>query len=151
MAISSLHLLQSPSVLPKCLPVWVVTGLSVSSSQNLSPSGFVIWAPQVSLPAPIRLPSCREISLALRLCMHAQSFQAWVTLWDPMDCSPSGSSVHGILQARILEWVAMTSFRGSSLPRDWTSVSYVYLHWQVVSLPLAPSANGKNHCSQWIQ
>ena len=37
---------------------------------------------------------------------------------DPMDCSPPGSSVHGILQARILEWVAMPSSRRSSWPRD---------------------------------
>ena len=41
-----------------------------------------------------------------------------LTLCDPMDCSPSGSSVHGILQARILEWVAMIFSRGSSQPRD---------------------------------
>ena len=40
------------------------------------------------------------------------------TLCDPMDCSPPGSSVHRILQARILEWVAMPSPRGSSQPRD---------------------------------
>ena len=40
-----------------------------------------------------------------------------------MDCSPPGSSVHGILQARILEWVVMPSSRGSSQPRDWTQVS----------------------------
>ena len=41
----------------------------------------------------------------------------WIpTLCDPMDCSPPGSSVHGILQARILEWVAMPSSRGSSQP-----------------------------------
>ena len=39
---------------------------------------------------------------------------------DPMDCSPSGSSVHGILQARILEWAAMPSSRASSQPRDQT-------------------------------
>ena len=44
---------------------------------------------------------------------------------DPMDCSPPGSSVHGILWARILEWVAMPSSRGSSQPRDWTWVSYM--------------------------
>ena len=51
---------------------------------------------------------------------------SWVQiLCDPMDCSPPGSSVHGILQARILEWVAMPSSRGSSRPRDWTWVSYV--------------------------
>ena len=43
-----------------------------------------------------------------------------------MDCSTPGSSVHGILQARILEWVAMSFSRGSSQPRDWTFVSYVF-------------------------
>ena len=42
------------------------------------------------------------------------------TLCDPMDCSPPGSCVHGILQARILEWVAVSSSRGSSPPRDGT-------------------------------
>ena len=42
-----------------------------------------------------------------------------------MDCSPPGSSVHGIFLARILEWVAMPSSRGSSRPRDWTHVSYI--------------------------
>ena len=44
-------------------------------------------------------------------------------LCDPMDCSPPGSSVHGILQARILEYVAMPSSRGSSRPRDQTQGS----------------------------
>ena len=42
-----------------------------------------------------------------------------------MDCSLPGSSVHGISQARILEWVSMPSSRGSSLPRDSTCISYV--------------------------
>ena len=42
-----------------------------------------------------------------------------------MHCSPPGSSVHGILQTRILEWVAMPSSRGSSQPRDWTQVSHI--------------------------
>ena len=45
------------------------------------------------------------------------------TLYDTMDCSLPGSSVHGIIQARILEWVAMPSFRGSSWPRDRIHVS----------------------------
>ena len=49
--------------------------------------------------------------------------QLYSTLYDPMDYSPSGSSVHGILQARILEWVAISSSRGSSGPRDQTWVS----------------------------
>ena len=56
-------------------------------------------------------------------CMRAKSLHA--TLCDPVDCSPPGSSVHGILQARILGWVAMPSSRGSSQPRDGTWVSYV--------------------------
>ena len=45
------------------------------------------------------------------------------TLCDRMDCSPPGSSVHEILQARILEWVAVPSSKGSCQPRDWTQVS----------------------------
>ena len=44
---------------------------------------------------------------------------------DPMDCNPPGSSVHGILLARILEWVAISSFRGTSPPRNPTSISYI--------------------------
>ena len=44
---------------------------------------------------------------------------------NPMDCSPPGSSVHGIFQARILEWVAVSSSRGSSLNKDRTQVSCV--------------------------
>ena len=55
-------------------------------------------------------------------CAHAQPC---LTLCDAMDCSPPGSSVHGILQARILEWVAISSSRGSSRSRDWTQAACV--------------------------
>ena len=48
-----------------------------------------------------------------------------LTLCDPMDCSPPGSYVHGIVQARILEWVDILFSRGSSQPRDWTWVSSI--------------------------
>ena len=51
--------------------------------------------------------------------------QSCPTLWDPLDCSPPGSSVLGILQARLLEWVAISFSRGSSLPRDWPCISCV--------------------------
>ena len=51
--------------------------------------------------------------------------QSCPTLCDPMDCSPPGSSVHGILQARILELAAMPFSRGSSQSRDWTQVSFI--------------------------
>ena len=47
------------------------------------------------------------------------------TLCDPMDCRLPGSSVHGIFQARVLEWVAISFSRGSSQPRDWTQVSHI--------------------------
>ena len=49
------------------------------------------------------------------VCSDAESC---LTLCDPVDCSPPGSSVHGILQTRILEWVAISFSRGSSRPRD---------------------------------
>jgi len=51
--------------------------------------------------------------------------QSCLTLCNPMDCSPAGSSVHGILQARILEWVAFPFSRGSSQPRHRTQVSRI--------------------------
>ena len=51
--------------------------------------------------------------------------QSCLTLWDPMDCSPPGSSVHGILQTRILEWAVIYFSRGSSRPRDQTQVSCI--------------------------
>ena len=49
--------------------------------------------------------------------------QSYPTLCNPMDYSLQGSSDHGLLQARILEWVAIPFFRGSSQSRDWTQVS----------------------------
>ena len=51
--------------------------------------------------------------------------QSCLTLCDPMDCCLPGSSVHGIVQARILEWVAISFSRGSSQPRAWTWVSHI--------------------------
>ena len=57
--------------------------------------------------------------------------QSYLTLCDPTDCSPSGSSVPGILQARILEWVAMPFSKGSSRPRDQTWVSCIALPTKV--------------------
>ena len=56
-------------------------------------------------------------------CVCAQLLQSCPTLWNAMDCSPPGSSVHGISQARILEWVAFSFSRVSSWPMDQTHVS----------------------------
>ena len=68
--------------------------------------------------------------------------QLCLTLCDPMGCSPPGSSVHGILQARILEWVAISFSRGSSQPRDWTPVSCIagrlFIIWATKKWPASP-------------
>ena len=58
--------------------------------------------------------------------MHVKSLQSCLTLCDPMDCNLPGSSFHGILQARILEWVVIPFSRGSFPPRDWTCVLITY-------------------------
>ena len=58
--------------------------------------------------------SPRQEAMGQWLCVCAKSLQLCPTLCNPMDCSPPGSSVHGILQARILEWVAISFSRASS-------------------------------------
>ena len=58
------------------------------------------------------------------VCVHAKLLQSCPTLCDPMNYSLPGSSVYGILQARILEWAVMPSTRGSSRPKNGTCVSY---------------------------
>ena len=80
--------------------------------------------------------------------MHTRSRQSCLTLCDPMDYSLRGSSVHGHLQERIMEWVAMPFSRGSSQPRDRTA-SYVFPALQVDSLPLG--SPGKAQCMIGMQ
>ena len=66
------------------------------------------------------------VSYLFFLLVCAKLLHLCPTLWDPMDCSPPGSSVHRILQARLLEWVAISFSRGSSQPRDQTHISCVF-------------------------
>ena len=70
-------------------------------------------------------PHSRSVTViySIRMRVLAKSLQSCPTLCNPMECSPPDSSVHGILQARILEWVTMPSSRGSSQPKDRTQVS----------------------------
>ena len=75
--------------------------------------------------------------------MHAKSLWSCPTLCNPMDQSSAGSPAHGILQARILEWVAIFFFRGSSRPRDRSHISYVscigrqvLYHWYHLGSPI---------------
>ena len=72
-------------------------------------------------------------------CVCVESLQLCPTLCDPMDCSQSGSSSHTILQARILEWAAMSFLQGI-FPTQGSNPHFLcLLHWQVGALPLAPS------------
>ena len=75
----------------------------------------------------VQLATCK-VSLLLGLVV-----KSCLTLCDPVDCIPPGSSVHRIIQARILEWVAISSSKGSFQPRDGTCVScigrQILFHW----------------------
>ena len=73
---------------------------------------------------------------SVRMC-YANSPQSCPTPCNPIDCSSPGFSVHGILQTRKLEWIAIPFSRGPSQSRNWTGISCL-LHWQVGSLSLAP-------------
>ena len=68
-----------------------------------------------------------------------------LTLCNSMDCSQLGSSVHGIFQARILQWVAISFSRGPSWPRDWTHVSCIgwriLYHWATREAPVNISSS----------
>ena len=76
---------------------------------------------RLTLFRPKVVPLVSQMSFLL----ESEVAQSCPTLCDPVDCSPLGSSAHGILQARVLEWVAISFSRGSSPPRDRTQVSRI--------------------------
>ena len=79
----------------------------------------------VPLPYPTAtMEFLKQLKVEL-LYVHTKSFQSCSTLWDPMNCSPPGLSIHEIVQARILKWVTIFFSRGSSSPRDRTYISYI--------------------------
>ena len=125
-------------------------GMRDESKQNLGhnglSSGFTwVWGP-ASVHCWITGWSQRSLSACMQkyctyicvcvytVCVCVLVTQSCQTLCDPMDCSPPGSSVHGILQARILEWIAISFSKGSSQPRDWTRSPAL----QADSLPFEP-------------
>ena len=101
-----------------------ILGLSSPSGNPLKMlslvSGLTILPLSSSLEAQVKSGTRSQNSLMM-LCYARLS----LTLCDPMDCSPTGSSVQGISQARVLEWVAISFSRGSSWPRNWTCVSCI--------------------------
>ena len=115
-----------PCYVPWCSPVkWVLLFLLLSHpTPRILPAAVDMCVLGLSsLVSWKNLESMDYLLQVYSLCVHAKLLQSSLTLFDPMDCSPPGSSVHGILQARILEWVAMPSSRGSSQPRNQNFIS----------------------------
>ena len=79
------------------------------------------------------ISSCNSYQLKSRMCVCLVT-SVGLTLCDPMDCSLPGSSLHGILQARILGWVAVPLSRGCSQPRDRTWMSYIAGRFFIISV-----------------
>ena len=76
-----------------------------------------------------------HLCIYLHMCMHAHLCPA---LCDHIDCSLPGSSIHGIFQARILEWVFISSSRAFFPTQGLNPCLLLLLHWQTDSLPLSP-------------
>ena len=96
---------------------------SVNFNKESLTRNFLTWVLKELLDQKERLCMCSVAHSCLALC-------------HPMDCSLPASSVHGIFQPRLLEWVSMSYSRGSSQPRDWTRISCVScIGRQVDSLP----------------
>ena len=112
---------------------------------NISLSQYLAWLCLLAWQPPRGKPSFQVTtvqsqglyfqgqtgSLHSPFSLHAKQLQSCPTLHHSIDCSLPGSPVHGILQARILEWVAMPSAKGSSWPRHRTCVSLSF--WTCIS------------------
>ena len=79
----------------------------------------------MQIPIPQGKENTSRGGKEVRSAMKVKVAQSCLTLFDPMDCSPPGSSVHGTVQAGVLEWVAVPFSRGSSQSRDWIEVSCI--------------------------
>ena len=122
--------LPNPGTEPRS-PAWQTDSLPLSHQES---PGMLEWVAypfsrESSLPRNRTGVSCLNIlsiqkAKQLSKTPESEVTQSSLTLCDPMDCNLPGSSVHGIFQGRILEWVAISFFRGSSRPRDPTWFSY---------------------------
>ena len=131
------------------LPVFKAKG-SICKCSPLKiyyPHHFLRSCPPITVP----LTHCTLFPLGLALCFFCLDYpthlfhfekvqwlfvcvQSCPTLCEPMDCSPPGSSVNGVFQARIVVWFIISFSRGSSQTRNWSNLCL--LHWQADSLPL---------------
>ena len=133
--ITTVSQLRKPAVCFQLHPKWGKedTNVLVKGPIKRTPARlrYLSWEPVARHSACLRM-WCALFSAApvwagqeLLVPVLAKLLQMGRILCDPMDCSPPGSFVLGIFQARILEWVATPASRGSSRPRDRTCISYV--------------------------
>ena len=121
----------------------------LKSKVNLPTRIFLYWYEKIMCLVSMFTYSSTLSLLSYSLCIHISVytyifvlFSFWVvshSFRDPMDCSMPGSSVYGDLQTRTLEWVDISSSRGSSCPRDWTRIScigrWALYHWTTWKAP----------------
>ena len=114
---------------------WIAISLSgdgpKSGTEPMSPAspalagGFFFFTARATWEAQKGSESATKNKTWSFTSSESEVAQSYLTLCDPMDCSLPGSSVHGIFQARILEWVAISFSRGSFRPKDRTQVSRI--------------------------
>ena len=110
---------------------WVDKGAEKEGPRDSTQQKIVLKARSVFCILELNITticiSCMSEQLLVKHLQHGKCVcaQSCPTLFDPMDCNLLGSSVHWIFQVWILEWVAISSSRGSSWPRDQTHVSWV--------------------------
>ena len=94
---------------------------------NVAGTYFPTFPPStlILIPQPLHLVFFCQTNYSTKSESESEVAQSCPTLCDPMDCTLPGSSIHGIFQARILEWVAISFSRGCSRPRDQTQVSCI--------------------------
>ena len=105
-----------------------MTGVLYCSHQNHSEKMTGVWGQStaaITKAAPLVIKGMNTNEIAFIGLSQSEVAQSCPTLCNPMDCSLLGFSVHGIFQARVLEWVAISFSRGSSWPRDRTQVSCI--------------------------
>ena len=103
----------------------ILERVAMPSSRGSSPPRGQTWVSSVSCVSSRFFTTTATWEAFWPPCVLVKLPQSCPTLCDHLDSSPPGSSVHGILQARILEWVAIPFSRGSCQPRDWIQVSCI--------------------------
>ena len=123
------HFVASSHIAPSAWKMFISPNLSHLTHFNMSRYSSdlhppTLWTSQEAGAGSFLFIHCTHSASTLPTHTHTHTFaQLCPILCDPMDCSPPGSSIHGILQARILEWITIPFSRGSSLPRDQTHIS----------------------------